>query len=174
VFLVGTSASFILYVLTYILTTFGIKAENLAKNRTAELSKFKLATDSASDHIIITDVDGKILYANKVVEKLTGYSLNEIIGATPRLWGGLMDQEFYKNFWKVIKIDKKPFIGEIKNLRKGGIEYFALATVSPILNPDGELLEGGLGAGLLDLRRGRAVGWIQDQAPGHAQKQGEN
>jgi PAS domain S-box-containing protein len=49
-----------------------------------------MAVQNAFNHIIISDVDGKIIYANNAVERITGYSTKEIIGKTPRLWGGLM------------------------------------------------------------------------------------
>ena len=37
-----------------------------------DLKKFKLAVETASDQIIITNPDGVILYANKAVEDITG------------------------------------------------------------------------------------------------------
>jgi PAS domain S-box-containing protein len=110
------------------------------KHLNEELSKFELALNSTSDHVIITDVDGKILYANKAVEIITGYSHDEVIGNNPRLWGKQMEPEFYKKFWKTIKEDLKPFTGEVTNQRKGGTTYYAYATVSPILDKEQQLL----------------------------------
>ncbi|MBI3421053.1 MAG: PAS domain-containing protein, partial [Candidatus Sungbacteria bacterium] len=43
------------------------------------------------DHVVITDENANILYANKGVEQNTGFFVNEIIGKTPGdLWGGKM------------------------------------------------------------------------------------
>lgn len=112
------------------------------QHSTIELSKFKLAADSASDHIIITDVDGFILYANDAVEKITGYSKSEIIGkkaGSKDLWGGLMPKDFYKDMWKTIKVDKKSFVGEITNKRKNGVKYKALSTISPVFDNNGDI-----------------------------------
>ena len=86
-----------------------------------ELSKFKEAVEYASDHIVITDPEGLIIYANRAVERITGYSPKEIIGkkaGSPDLWGGLMPEEVYVELWDTIKNKKEPFMAEIKNRRK--------------------------------------------------------
>ncbi|MEI8103718.1 MAG: ATP-binding protein [Candidatus Moraniibacteriota bacterium] len=114
-------------------------AELLAK----DLEKFKLAVEGASDHIVITDSDGMILYANASVEKITGFSRTEILGkkaGAGELWGGLMDLEFYKTMWRTIKEQKKPFSGDVQNRRKNGVLYQAYATISPIVGDDGKVL----------------------------------
>ena len=102
-----------------------------------DLEIFELAIKNASDHIIITDHDAVILYANEAVTKITGYRPEEIIGKTPRLWGGQMPEKFYKRFWKRLKIDKKPFIGEIRNKRKNGESYDAEIKIAPVLSKSG-------------------------------------
>lgn len=58
-------------------------------------SAFRLAIESAFDHVIITDPGGKILYANRSVERTTGYSREEVIGAHPSFWGKQMPLDFY-------------------------------------------------------------------------------
>ncbi|OIO55866.1 hypothetical protein AUJ46_00065 [Candidatus Peregrinibacteria bacterium CG1_02_54_53] len=46
---------------------------------------FRLAVQNAYNHIIITNTDGVILYANQATQRITGYSQQEMIGKTPRL-----------------------------------------------------------------------------------------
>lgn len=104
---------------------------------------FKKITDQSAIHVIITDINGKVTYANQSAEKMTGYKASQMIGNTPRLWGGLMDGDVYRNFWQTIKVNKKVYIGEFKNIRANGDEYDVLATVSPIL--EGDTLVGFLG-----------------------------
>lgn len=107
-----------------------------------DLQKFALAIESTSDHVIITDTDGMILYANPAVGSITGYSPKEILGkkaGSKELWGGLMEPEFYKKLWHTIKVEKKPFSGEVKNKRKNGQEYIAYATISPVVNNKGDV-----------------------------------
>lgn len=101
---------------------------------------FRLAVQNAFNHIIITDPDAKVIYANASVQRITGYSNTEVMGQTPKLWGGLMPKEVYEEFWHTIKDEKKVFTGEFRNKRKNGEEYIARAIVSPILDDDGTLL----------------------------------
>lgn len=104
-----------------------------------DFQNFKLAAEHAPIHIIFTDIDGVVLYANLAAQKLTGYSREEIIGNNPRLWGRQMPHKFYKKLWKTIKYDKKVFAGEIKNRRKNGELYIALARIAPALDENGKL-----------------------------------
>lgn len=115
------------------------------KNRTEKLAedleKFKLAVDNSSDHIIITDPEGIIVYANKAMEKITGYNLEESIGKKAGvLWKFPMPTEYYKILWRTIKEEKVPFISQLKNKRKGGEEYDAEIKISPILDDKGNVV----------------------------------
>ena len=114
------------------------RAESLA----SELEKFKIALDGTSDHVVITDSNGIALYANAGLERITGFSPEEVLGkkvGTKELWGGKMSPEFYEGLWRTIKIEKKPFVGEITNKRKDGTPYQALSSISPIMNKHGVL-----------------------------------
>ena len=105
-----------------------------------DLEKFKLAVENASDQIAITDKEGVVLYINKAVELITGYLAKEIIGQKAgKLWGGLMEKDFYTKMWKIIKEDKIFFKGEIKNKRKNGQIYYAEINISPILDKNDDV-----------------------------------
>ncbi|MCA9387159.1 PAS domain S-box protein [Candidatus Dojkabacteria bacterium] len=95
---------------------------------------FQLAVKSAFNHIIITDDEGTIVFANSAAEKITGYSHEELIGSKPSLWGSQMPKEFYKKLWDTIKVKKQHFVGEFNNRRKNGELYVAKAIISPILD----------------------------------------
>ncbi|MDD5431293.1 MAG: CHASE domain-containing protein, partial [Candidatus Pacebacteria bacterium] len=115
------------------------KAEETIMKITADLEKFKLAVANANDQIIITDAAGKIIFANKGAEIVTGYKIEELMGNTPGLWGGQMSKEFYADFYKTIRDKKQVFRGEVKNKRKDGGIYDARIGVSPILNKKGDV-----------------------------------
>lgn len=90
----------------------------------------------------MTDVDGTVFYANKAVEELTGFPLNEVVGkkvGSKELWGGLMPKSFYKKLWQTIKLQKKPFIGEFKNKRKDGSIFYSRAMIFPVLDDHKEV-----------------------------------
>lgn len=104
-----------------------------------DIETFKLALDNATNHIIFTDVEGKITYANHGAEIATGYTKDEMIGQNPKLWGGQMGESFYKKMWQTIKIEQKPFTAEVKNKNKNGNIYFSLIHISPIKDTQGKL-----------------------------------
>lgn len=119
------------------------EAKQSAESAANDLQKFKKAVDGASDHIIITDAEGIILYANPAVTQLTGFSQKEVVGkkaGSKELWGGVMPPEFYQQMWQTIKIDKKTFYGEINNKRKNGQKYIAMSSITPILDSTGKVI----------------------------------
>ena len=121
----------ILLVAVFVIIADGFKAKEIQ----ADLAKFKLATDSTAEHIVITDPEGKILYMNKAAERITGYPIEEAMGTKAgRLWRLPMSKSVYEKLWKVIKSDKKAFIGEIRNRRKNGEIYDAEVNISPVLD----------------------------------------
>jgi PAS domain S-box-containing protein len=117
-----------------------LKAQRETFEQQEELRKFKLATDSAYDHIVITDPDGIVLYANAAASRITGFSHNEIIGTKAgKKWSLPMPRKFYETLWRTIKTKKQIFTGELKNRRKNGEVYYALVSISPILDEHGNL-----------------------------------
>lgn len=116
--------------------------EEQVNKRTADLEKFKLAVENAFDYVIITDTKGIILYVNKAIERITGFTRREVMGkkiGSKELWGGLMSKEFYENMWRTISEEKKGFLGEVRNRRKNGEYYNALLSITPILNKNHEI-----------------------------------
>lgn len=106
----------------------------------SEMEKFKLAVDNASDLIVITDNNGKIIYANLAACEITGFTLGEIVGEKKVPWGGNMPKEYYQKMWNTIKIEKKPFSGELINSRKNGEKYTAEIHISPVLDEKGNIM----------------------------------
>ncbi|TRZ52755.1 PAS domain S-box protein, partial [bacterium] len=106
-----------------------------------DLAKFKLAADNVSDQIVITDPEGVVLYGNKMMEKITGYSVEEAIGKKAgALWKHPMPKEYYEEMWRVIKTEKKTFRGQLQNRRKNGVVYEADVSISPVLDADNNII----------------------------------
>ncbi len=104
-----------------------------------ESNIFVQAIQNSTNHTVITDPDGKILFANKATLNITQFSADELIGQTPRIWGGMMDVDFYKSFWGKIKSGQR-FQGEVLNRRKSGQYYNAIAHINPILNHNKDIV----------------------------------
>lgn len=104
------------------------------------ITALKKGFDALSDHVVITDENANILYANKAAERNTGFSVSEMLGKNPAdLWGGKMPREFYETMWRTIKLEKQPFTGEVQNIRKDGTRYWQELHIAPALDEIGEV-----------------------------------
>ena len=99
------------------------------ENRDRLLSEQRLKTviDAAIDVIILSDAHGQIILANKVVEKLMGYTPDELIGQNVRI---LMPDAFSRNHDQYMQnyreTNTAKIIGigrEVVGLRKDGREF---------------------------------------------------
>ncbi len=118
-----------------------ISQEEISK-RLGEISELglKKGFNLSPAHIVITDENANIIYANKAVESNTSFSPEEIIGKNPGdLWGGNMSKRFYEDMWHTIKVEKKPFAGEVQNTKKDGTLYWQELLITPILDESGEI-----------------------------------
>jgi len=106
---------------------------------TQDLEKFKLAVDNASDHIIISDENGVIIYINQPAAMAAGYSRQELIGKTPFSWVHQMHNKYYQKIWHKIKVEKKPFVGEITRRRANNEVYIAEVHIAPVVS-NGKIL----------------------------------
>lgn len=87
-----------------------------------------------------TDLQGTITYVNDVFAMISGYEQEELVGKSHNIIRHPdMPKSVYKNLWKTIK-DKKPWNGDIKNLRKDGGYYWVHAEISGVYK-DGKLVE---------------------------------
>jgi diguanylate cyclase (GGDEF)-like protein/PAS domain S-box-containing protein len=94
------------------------------------------ALEAAANGIVITDVDGNIVWANPAVTQLTGYPLEEILGGNPRvLKSGKMEPEFYQEMWDTI-LGGRVWHGDVINRRKDGSLYYEEMTITPVHSGD--------------------------------------
>lgn len=118
---------------SFIITTF--RDLTLKKELEKQQNLLKIALNSCSDSIVITDKKANVLWANPAFEDLTGYKLSEIEGKNHNefIKSGLQSSEFYKEMWKKIS-KKQPWKGEIVNKRKDESLYYEELSITPILD----------------------------------------
>jgi len=129
---------FILFVLS-ILFYFLYRSYSLNMKKDLEIKEI---SDIVDKYVVFskTDTKGVITYASKALEKLSGYSKEELIGKTHRIIkNDEMDPLVYKKMWDTIT-DKKVFTGEILNKRKNGTPYWVDATIIPNLDSHGDII----------------------------------
>ncbi|MFD1586659.1 PAS domain S-box protein [Halorientalis brevis] len=115
--------------------------EDITERRESErsLRQFRRAVEAAGNVILITDTDGTIEYVNPAFESVTGYSSEEALGETPRLFSsGKMSDEYYENLWETV-LAGDVWKDEIVNRRKSGELYHARETIAPLTDDDGDV-----------------------------------
>lgn len=100
---------------------------------------YRQAVDQADLAISITDPQGNILFANETFSRVTGYSVEEVVGknesilsnhSTPRV--------VYEGMWAHLTAGK-PWTGRLLNRRKDGSVYLAEIAITPVHDADGKI-----------------------------------
>lgn len=115
---------------------------DLSEIRRAETEQKRLiaAIEQTGETIVITDPQGTIQYVNPAFERITGYRREEAIGQNPRiLKSGKQDQTFYETMWETLSAGKT-WEGRMINKRKDGTLYTEDATISPVLDSAGAIV----------------------------------
>lgn len=104
------------------------------------LNKIRLleaVVEQAPSSIVITDVKGGIQYVNPAFSKVTGYSLEEVIGGNPRvLKSGKLAEDYYQNMWQVLS-SGEIWRGRFCNQTKSGSLYWEESVIAPVRDDDG-------------------------------------
>ncbi len=105
--------------------------ETIIEQRTVELSIAATAFES-HEGILVTDANNVILRANQAFLKISGYSEEEVIGQSPRLFrSGKHEVTFFDALWKSIN-NTGMWEGEIWNKRKNGEAYPVHITITAV------------------------------------------
>ncbi len=104
------------------------------------LRKLSLATEASPASVVITDPEGNITYVNSKFTEVTGYNYEQAIGQNPRiLKTGQTSPETYQYLWKTIT-SGKTWKGEFLNKKKNGELYWEYASISPLLDEHGKII----------------------------------
>ncbi|MCK5075620.1 MAG: PAS domain S-box protein [Calditrichia bacterium] len=106
----------------------------------ATLSCVVSVFEQGKDAVLITDLNGDIVYINPAFEKITGYKSAEVKHKNPRLLkSGRQSDDFYRNLWQTLT-SGKVWKGTLINKNKDGTEYYAETTISPVRNNSGRII----------------------------------
>ncbi len=105
-----------------------------------EVRKLFRGVEQSPASIVITDTDGNIEYVNPKFYELTGYTSEEVLGKNPRILKyGDTPLSFYQNLWSSIKSGKE-WRGEFLNRKKNGELFWEFASISPIKDNNGNII----------------------------------
>ncbi len=115
---------------------------DISERKKAEEARTRLsmAVEQATESIVITDVSGKILYANPAFERVSGYRQEELLGQNPRvIRSGKHDKEFYEKMWSTI-LKGDTWRGRLTNRRKDGTFFEEESIISPVRDDMGRIM----------------------------------
>jgi two-component system cell cycle sensor histidine kinase/response regulator CckA len=102
------------------------------KQSEERMQSLATAIEQAGEQIVITELDGTIVYCNPAFEKTTGYSREQVLGKNPSLLkSGRQPVEFYSELWRTIT-SGSVWSGCFTNRRQDGSLYYEEATISPV------------------------------------------
>ena len=91
--------------------------------------------------VSISDAKSKIKYVNEKFCKISEFTEAELIGSDYSiLFSEYHSKDFFNTLWSTVN-DRKIWKGEIKNISKWGNYFWVDATVVPIQNSSGEIVE---------------------------------
>ncbi len=101
----------------------------------------RIAFENFAHALVISDIDGKLIWCNASYEKLSGYSFEELrkekVGRLEK--SGIHPEKFYQELWNTI-LEGNVWRGEVINKRKDGSIFPEDLTISPLKNSMGEII----------------------------------
>jgi PAS domain S-box-containing protein len=111
-----------------------------SKRAEESLARLGMAVEQSAETIVITDIEGIMLYVNPAFEQTTGFTRAEALGQNPRiLKSGRHDAGFYRQMWAVLKRGEV-WHGHLFNRRKDGKIFEEDATLSPVRDAAGKVI----------------------------------
>ncbi|MGO8790216.1 MAG: PAS domain S-box protein [Terriglobia bacterium] len=108
-----------------------VKDTTEGRQTEAELGWLSAVVERSKEAVLITGVDGTIVYANPAFTEITGHTREQTLGRNPRfLKSGKQDAAFYRNLWDTL-LAGKIWHGEMSNRRRDGSLYVQQTTIIP-------------------------------------------
>lgn len=132
--------------------------EELERRRALQRSEQRLAqaVEQSPVTILITDTAGRIQYANRRFEELSGWPRDEITGRTPKfLQSGEMPKAIYADLRATLDRGEV-WRGVLRNLDRNGGSYWIDSTILPLRAEDGTIHSYlGIGEDITEKRQAR-------------------
>lgn len=114
-------------------------AENSLRTSERNLRKLSRAVEQSPSGVVITSRSGEFEYVNPKFTEVTGYSLEELRGKTPRvLKSGAHPDALYREMWATVTAGRD-WRSQVCNRKKNGELYWAFVVIAPILDESGEI-----------------------------------
>ncbi|MFA5081102.1 MAG: PAS domain S-box protein [Hydrogenophilaceae bacterium] len=115
----------------------GITRDITERKHSEDALRIAAVAFESQEGMVITDADSVILKVNRAFTEATGYTAEEAVGRTPRLFkSGRHGADFYAGMWDSIK-RTGCWQGEVWDRRKNGEIYPKWLTVTAVKSDDG-------------------------------------
>ncbi len=105
-----------------------------------KLRELSQAVEQSPASVVITDLEGVILYVNPSFTEVSGFSAAEAMGRKPSiLKSGKQSTEFYRLLWDTLRAGRT-WRGDFENRRKDGSVFWEHAVLSPIFDSQGRMI----------------------------------
>ncbi|MBN1487339.1 MAG: PAS domain S-box protein [Anaerolineae bacterium] len=121
--------------------TFAIVRDITERKRAEEeIARLAAVVEQAVESIIITDLEGNMVYVNPAFETSSGYTTEEALGRNPRLMkSGKQGPAIYWELWDTITAGKI-WHGVFINRHKHGHLYYEDVSIFPIRDTAGQII----------------------------------
>lgn len=107
------------------------------KQKQQEIERLSLVAKNTSNAVIITDLNKRIIWVNDSTERITGYSSEELIGNTPRIFQFERTDQNKINRINVALASFLEVNEELLNRSKTGEEYWVSINIVPLKDDKG-------------------------------------
>ena len=95
--------------------------------------------ENSPDGILVSDRDNRIVAANSALSEVTGYTEEELIGKTPKIFSsGQHDHAFYQSMWSAL-MERGLWSGMIVDRKKNGDTYRKWLKINVLKDEAGQL-----------------------------------
>ena len=92
----------------------------------------EIAVRDSQDSVVLTDINGNIMYVNQAFTDVSGYYFEEVVGQNPRILNaGVTDKSYYTTMWNMIT-SGVVWEGRFVNRKKNGSIFEEEVSVSPV------------------------------------------
>ena len=135
----GSTLSVLAALVIWLLLAGRSRAEKLAQGMTADLERLAIVAKRTSNSVVITDLQRRITWVNDGFTRLTGYTLDEVLGKVPGSF--LQSEETDASIRRVIAQELTALRAShhvIRNRHKDGHHYWLEFEILPLYNSNGE------------------------------------
>lgn len=87
--------------------------------------------------VSVTDLKGRILYCNEMFAKVSGFTMEELLGQSHNIIRHPeVPEDAFRDLWETIQ-NGRPWSAVLKNRRKDGSHYWVVANVTPLFDSNG-------------------------------------